>query len=35
MIAEKTDVSIQRIARLNPRLEPGLLTPGDRLKLRP
>jgi hypothetical protein len=33
-IAEKTGVSIQRIARLNPRLDLGVLSPGDRLKLR-
>ncbi len=34
-IAEKTGVSIARIERLNPRLDLGVLSPGDRLKLRP
>jgi LysM domain len=34
-IAEKTGVSIVTIERLNPRIDPRLLSPGDRLKLRP
>jgi LysM repeat protein len=35
IIAERTGVSIETIERLNPRIEPRLLSPGDRLKLRP
>jgi LysM domain len=34
-ISEKTGVSVRRIARLNPRVDLGVLSPGDRLKLRP
>ena len=34
-IAEQTGVTVDELERLNPSLEPGLLTPGDRLRLRP
>jgi LysM repeat protein len=34
-IAVKTGVSLAEIERLNPDLDPQLLAPGDRLKLRP
>ena len=34
-IAVKTGVTLAEIERLNPDLDPQLLAPGDRLKLRP
>ena len=34
-IADETGVSLEEIERLNPDLDPQLLSPGDRIKLRP
>ena len=34
-IAEKTGVSVERLEELNPQLDPQVLRPGQRLKLRP
>lgn len=34
-IADRTGVSLEEIERLNPDLDPQLLSPGDRIKLRP
>jgi LysM repeat protein len=34
-ISERTNVSSQRLQELNPSLDPQLLVPGQRLKLRP
>ena len=34
-IAVKTGVPLEEIQRLNPELDPQLLSPGDRIKLRP